>query len=90
MHVLSLLASIYICTFAASGATGCGWTLDTNDCICMNSVDGSLMKVETSACCKSMGYKTANSICGVDKDNRQNFKDCCKDLEEESVIGHCR
>jgi hypothetical protein len=29
-------------------------------------------------------------ICAVDRNKRQAFKDCCKDLKQESVIGHCR
>ncbi|KAK3902647.1 hypothetical protein C8A05DRAFT_43983 [Staphylotrichum tortipilum] len=66
------------------------WYLEPDDCICMNSRDGTLLKSQTSGCCKSLGYKTYSSICAVDHDARQTFKDCCKDLNQESVIGHCR
>ncbi|KAK0725205.1 hypothetical protein B0H67DRAFT_598530 [Lasiosphaeris hirsuta] len=70
----------------------CGreWYLEPDDCICMNSTNGALLKTQTKSCCKATGYKTANSICGVDRENRQEFKDCCKGLDQESVIGHCR
>ncbi|KAK0649049.1 hypothetical protein B0T16DRAFT_409331 [Cercophora newfieldiana] len=29
-------------------------------------------------------------VCMLDKDMRQEFKDRCKALNQESVIGHCR
>lgn len=86
------------------------WNLEPDDCICMNSRDGTLLKTQTLGCCKSLRYKTYNNvsaasstrtdqyrllteypqICAVDHDKRQTFKDCCKDLNQESVIGHCR
>ncbi|KAK0625520.1 hypothetical protein B0T17DRAFT_608408 [Bombardia bombarda] len=86
-------ASIWLlglCYYRGAYAQICEWYLGPSDCICMNSADGSLLRTQTTNCCKSTGYKTANNICGVDKDNRQRFKDCCKDLNQESVIGHCR
>ncbi|KAK4032922.1 hypothetical protein C8A01DRAFT_40635 [Parachaetomium inaequale] len=66
------------------------WHLEPDDCICMNSKEGYLLKTQTLGCCKSMGYKTYDNICAVDHNKRQKFKDCCKDLDQESVIGHCR
>ncbi|KAK4154009.1 hypothetical protein C8A00DRAFT_14841 [Chaetomidium leptoderma] len=66
------------------------WYLEPSDCICMNSRDGSLLKTQTLGCCKAMGYKTYDNICAVDINKRQTFKDCCKGLNQESVIGHCR
>lgn len=92
------------------------WSLSPDDCICMNSQNGALLKSQTAACCKSLGYKTYNSvslrpaplprcnlccrlpgadevhtqICAMDHDSRQDFKDCCKGLSQESVVGHCR
>ncbi|KAG7293925.1 hypothetical protein NEMBOFW57_003985 [Staphylotrichum longicolle] len=66
------------------------WYLEPDDCICMNSRDGSLLKTQTLGCCKSLGYKTYDNICAVDRTKRQAFKDCCKNLDQESVIGHCR
>ncbi|KAI0505808.1 hypothetical protein F5B22DRAFT_626390 [Xylaria bambusicola] len=68
----------------------CRWALDPDDCICMNSVNGSNMKDPTSICCANMGLKTTNLKCHVSHDFRQTFKDCCKWLALESVIGHCR
>ncbi|CAP64859.1 uncharacterized protein PODANS_5_4050 [Podospora anserina S mat+] len=66
------------------------WYLQPDDCMCMNSREGYLLKTQTLDCCKKLGYKTYNNICAVDRNKRQTFKDCCKDLNQESVIGHCR
>ncbi|KAK4182989.1 hypothetical protein QBC35DRAFT_394839 [Podospora australis] len=66
------------------------WYLEPDDCICMNSRDGSLLKEQTLGCCKTLKYKTWDNICAVDRNARQKFKDCCKGLNQESVIGHCR
>ncbi|KAK0712848.1 hypothetical protein B0T26DRAFT_602592, partial [Lasiosphaeria miniovina] len=74
----------------AQSACQTDWYLGPDDCICMNSTNGALLVTQTFRCCRSTGYKTAQSICGVDRDNRQDFKDCCKDLNQKSVIGHCR
>ncbi|AEO68152.1 uncharacterized protein THITE_28340, partial [Thermothielavioides terrestris NRRL 8126] len=73
-------------------AEGCpgSWYLQPDDCICMNSTNGALLKVQTLISCRSLGYKTYDGICAVDHDNRQAFKDVCKGLDQESVIGHCR
>ncbi|KAK1830109.1 hypothetical protein QBC39DRAFT_285918 [Podospora conica] len=71
-------------------AQTCGWFLNPDDCICMMSTTGGLLKDQTSYCCRAMGYKMTSNICGVDRINRQGFKDCCKGLNQESVIGHCR
>ncbi|KAB5584856.1 hypothetical protein GE09DRAFT_1209499 [Coniochaeta sp. 2T2.1] len=87
MKASALLATLAL-THGALGS--CGWKLKPDDCICMNSVDGSLMDDETSVCCRDMGLKTQNNICGVNHNTRQTFKDCCKWLNETSVIGHCR
>ncbi|KAM7190076.1 hypothetical protein V8F33_009663 [Rhypophila sp. PSN 637] len=84
----------FICLVALGLCGGvlarCEWYLEANDCICMNSTDGSLARTQTVTCCKATGYKTTDNICGVDKENRQNFKDCCKGLNQQSIIGHCR
>ncbi|KAK6860572.1 hypothetical protein PG990_012124 [Apiospora arundinis] len=68
----------------------CGWHLNGNDCICMNSQNGALLQVQTNTCCNNMGLQTRNAICTVAHDNRDTFKQCCKWLNQESVIGHCR
>ena len=38
------------------------WYLEQDDCICMLSTDGSLLKTQTLGCCKSMGYKTYSNV----------------------------
>jgi hypothetical protein len=38
------------------------WYLEPDDCICMNSRDGSLLKTQTLGCCKSLGYKTYDNV----------------------------
>ncbi|KAK5657456.1 hypothetical protein OQA88_3028 [Cercophora sp. LCS_1] len=59
------LASIIIGLGFTSGAfAACGWILAPDDCICMNSTDGSLLKKQTSDCCWSMGYRTAQNVGG--------------------------
>ncbi|KAI0865033.1 hypothetical protein F4860DRAFT_462118 [Xylaria cubensis] len=68
----------------------CKWSLEPDDCICMNSMNGSIMKDPTATCCTDMGLKTSNLKCNVNRDFRQTFKDCCKWLEIEHCIGHCR
>ncbi|EAA28798.1 hypothetical protein GE21DRAFT_9688 [Neurospora crassa] len=39
----------------------CEWYLNPDDCICMLSTDGSLLRSQTAFCCKKLGYKTMNS-----------------------------
>ncbi len=41
-------------------------SLNPNDCICMNSVDGRVMADETSGCCRDMGLRAANNVCCLD------------------------
>ncbi|KAK3388450.1 hypothetical protein B0T20DRAFT_464793 [Sordaria brevicollis] len=87
---LALFTTLLLTATAPALAQVCEWYLNPDDCICMLSTDGSLLRTQTATCCKTLGYKTMNSICGVDRKNRQLFKDCCKGLNQESVIGHCR
>ncbi|KAK8121872.1 hypothetical protein PG984_010542 [Apiospora sp. TS-2023a] len=92
----------------------CGWHLNGDDCICMNSQNGALLQAQTNTCCTNMGLNTKNAvsislinvgttviwvgrqltlynkICTVAHDNRDTFKQCCKWLNQPSVIGHCR
>ncbi|KAK7914034.1 hypothetical protein PG985_011737 [Apiospora marii] len=68
----------------------CGWHLEGDDCICMNSQNGALLQSQTNICCNNMGLATKNAICSVAHDNRDTFKQCCKWLNQPSVIGHCR
>ncbi|KAI6271986.1 hypothetical protein MCOR07_007603 [Pyricularia oryzae] len=58
----------------------CGWRLNGNDCICMNSANGNAWTEWTSYCCQAMGRRTGGfgPVCTVTKDLRQTFKDCCK------------
>ncbi|KAK4107205.1 hypothetical protein N656DRAFT_849637 [Canariomyces notabilis] len=90
MRVLPILLSLGLFGGAIAQQCAGSWYLEPDDCICMRSTDGALLKAQTLACCKSMGYRTYDNICAVDRDQRQNFKDCCKGLKQESVIGHCR
>ncbi|KAK4227300.1 hypothetical protein QBC38DRAFT_364569 [Podospora fimiseda] len=89
---ITLLALGFLGTgaLAQQQCAGSVWYLEPDDCICMNSRNGTLLKTQTLGCCKSLGYKTYDNICAVDRNMRQTFKDCCKDLKQESVIGHCR
>jgi hypothetical protein len=48
-----LLATLFVVALGASA--DCGWKLKGNDCICMNSADGSLLRDWTDTCCKAMG-----------------------------------
>ncbi|KAM7207916.1 hypothetical protein V8F20_001710 [Naviculisporaceae sp. PSN 640] len=40
----------------------CEWYLNPDDCICMNSTDGSLARSQTTTCCKATGYKTTDNV----------------------------
>ncbi|GAW25750.1 hypothetical protein SAMD00023353_1201650 [Rosellinia necatrix] len=40
----------------------CKWSLAPDDCICMNSMNGAIMKDPTSTCCTDMGLKTSNLV----------------------------
>ena len=44
-------------------AQTCGWFLDPNDCICMMSTTGGLLKDQTGYCCRAMGYKMSSNVC---------------------------
>ncbi|KAK4244704.1 hypothetical protein C7999DRAFT_43669 [Corynascus novoguineensis] len=87
--LLLLTLGLFGGVFAAEQCPG-SWYLNGDDCICMRSTDGALLKSQTLGCCIAMGYKTYDNICAVDHNKRQTFKDCCKGLKQESVIGHCR
>jgi len=50
---LSFLAILFVFAFGATA--DCGWKLEGNDCICMNSADGSLWRNWTDTCCRAMG-----------------------------------
>lgn len=43
----------------------CLWRLDGDDCICMNSQNGALLKDQTTTCCTAMGLKTKDLVSGV-------------------------
>lgn len=60
--------SLFTCALMSLSATGalaqvCEWYLNPDDCICMLSTDGSLLRTQTTSCCKKLGYKTMNSVC---------------------------
>ncbi|KAK4217451.1 hypothetical protein QBC37DRAFT_414545 [Rhypophila decipiens] len=56
----------FICLVALGLFSGvqarCEWYLEANDCICMNSTDGSLARTQTVTCCKATGYKTTDNV----------------------------
>lgn len=56
----------FICLLALGVFGGvlarCEWYLEANDCICMNSTDGSLARTQTNTCCKATGYKTTDNV----------------------------
>ena len=59
------------------------WYLEGNDCICMKSTDGSLLKSQTQGCCKSMGYKTYDNVrtqLGIGSSQRGALTRCMADL----------
>ncbi|KAK4166822.1 hypothetical protein QBC43DRAFT_10607 [Cladorrhinum sp. PSN259] len=87
---VALLALGFFGTSALAQQCPGGWNLEADDCICMSSRNGTLLRTQTLGCCRTLGYKTYDNICAVDRNARQDFKDCCKDLKQESVIGHCR
>lgn len=40
----------------------CGWRLNGNDCICMNSANGNAWTEWTSYCCQAMGRRTGGFV----------------------------
>ncbi|EGS22275.1 uncharacterized protein CTHT_0017940 [Thermochaetoides thermophila DSM 1495] len=90
MKLLSFLTLGFLGGALAQQQCPGSWYLQPDDCICMRSTDGALLKDQTFICCRQLGYKTYDNICAVDRNMRQTFKDCCKGLKQESVIGHCR
>lgn len=40
----------------------CGWHLNGDDCICMNSQNGALLQAQTNTCCNNMGLTTKNAV----------------------------
>ncbi|RKU48524.1 hypothetical protein DL546_006778 [Coniochaeta pulveracea] len=63
---LSILLSSVLLAQGSLAASSCGWKLDPNDCICMNSVDGHLEKEATATCCKDMGLKNIDNVRSYD------------------------
>ncbi|KAK4445524.1 hypothetical protein QBC34DRAFT_441551 [Podospora aff. communis PSN243] len=91
MRLSQILVALGFTTGAlAQCRPGLNWYLEPNDCICMLSTTGELLTQQTNSICAQMRYRTIDGVCMVDKDMRQEFKDRCKALKQESVIGHCR
>lgn len=42
----------------------CSWHLNGDDCICMSSQNGALLKDQTATCCTAMGLKTKDLVSG--------------------------
>ncbi|TLS26254.1 hypothetical protein PpBr36_04095 [Pyricularia pennisetigena] len=40
----------------------CGWRLNGNDCICMNSANGNAWAQWTGYCCQAMGRRTGGYV----------------------------
>lgn len=40
----------------------CGWKLEGNDCICMNSANGTAWSEYTKYCCSAMGVTPKGSV----------------------------
>lgn len=58
----SLVLASFVLAHGSFAASSCGWQLKPDDCICMNSADGSLRDDETAVCCRNMGLKTTNNV----------------------------
>ncbi|KAH6623427.1 hypothetical protein F5144DRAFT_583198 [Chaetomium tenue] len=63
MKVFAVLLSLGFVggVIAAEQCPG-SWYLEPDDCICMNSREGYLLKDQTLGCCRSMGYKTYDNV----------------------------
>ena len=59
---MKLLSAVLGLVLVQGIQADCGWYLETNDCICMNSRDGSLLRQQTATCCRDMGLKTTDSV----------------------------
>jgi hypothetical protein len=62
MKAFALFLSFGLLGTAVAQQCPGSWYLEPDDCICMNSRDGSLLKTQTLGCCKSMGYKTYDNV----------------------------
>jgi hypothetical protein len=63
MKIFAVLLSLGFAggAIAAEQCPG-SWYLEPDDCICMNSREGYLLKDQTLGCCRRMGYKTYNNV----------------------------
>lgn len=62
MRALALLFVLGILEGALAQRCPGSWYLEPDDCICMRSTDGALLKTQTKGCCSSMGYKTYDDV----------------------------
>lgn len=55
-------ASLLLALGAGANAQGCGWYLNGNDCLCMNSATGAAWTEWTNYCCNAMGRKSGGFV----------------------------
>lgn len=80
---------------AQTQCAGSVWYLEPDDCICMNSRNGTLLKTQTLGCCRSLGYKTYDNVSSVHTDMMVSRKDvltkmsglCCRQRQTPRFQG---
>jgi hypothetical protein len=65
MKLLTFLATLGLVGGALAQQCPGSWYLQPDDCICMNSRDGQLLKDQTFHCCKQLGYKTYSNVSSI-------------------------
>ncbi len=62
MEIKTLALAIVAALEFGRATASCGWNLNSNECICMNSANGRVMSDETSLCCQEMGLSAASNV----------------------------
>ncbi|AEO59841.1 hypothetical protein MYCTH_2308420 [Thermothelomyces thermophilus ATCC 42464] len=80
--LLTLPAGILWGALAQEQCPG-SWYLQGDDCICIRSTDGFLLKAQTLQCCMALGYKTYDNMRTSSPDHRSDsltwvFSDLCR------------
>ncbi len=80
-----LLGLLSLLSLLAVVRADCGWQLDANDCICMNSTNGQLLDVETSVCCRNVWQQSSTNVgalllsgCATPRASSANYPDMCR------------
>jgi hypothetical protein len=63
MVTFNLLFALGLVTGAVAQQCPGSWYLESDDCICINSRDGQLLKSQTLGCCRQLGYRTYDNVC---------------------------